>query len=159
MGRSTATPGRDLGGHDLDGRDDVEALVREFYRAAAMDDLLGPVFHAAHVDWDAHIATLIDFWSWQLFGVRGYEGNPLRSHAPVHARTPLGDAHYERWIALFVETVDELFAGPVAELAKGRGIKMARAMQRLLAGTDDRVDAPAPMTVAWTTAPGRAGPP
>ena len=27
-----------------------------------MDDLLGPVFEAAHMNWDAHVATLIDFW-------------------------------------------------------------------------------------------------
>ena len=120
--------------HDIDGRDDIEQLVREFYRAAAMDDVLGPVFEAARVDWNAHIATLIDFWSWQLLGEAGYEGQPLRAHEPVHARTPLSHGHYERWVELFCETVDVAFAGPRAEIAKGRGRKMAAAMERLLAG-------------------------
>ena len=32
---------------DLADRADVESLVRDFYRQAAMDDLLGPVFEAA----------------------------------------------------------------------------------------------------------------
>ena len=32
-------------------RADVELLVRSFYRYAAMDELLGPIFSAAHVDW------------------------------------------------------------------------------------------------------------
>lgn len=136
---------------DIVGRDDVELMVREFYRAAAMDDLLGPVFHAAGVDWDVHIRTLVDFWSWQLFGERGYEGNPLRAHEPTHARTPFADAHYDRWIELFVETVDEWFVGPVAELAKGRGIKMAKALRRLLGGEDESADGP--VSVVWTTAP------
>lgn len=121
--------------HDLRDRYDVEKLVRDFYRAAAMDDVLSPVFEAAHVDWPAHIATLTDFWSWQLFGERGYEGNPLKAHAPVHAKTPFRAAHYERWLELFTSTVDESYAGPVAELAKGRARRMASALARLLDGT------------------------
>ena len=120
--------------HDLAQRRHVELLVRTFYRAAAMDDRLGPIFSAARVDWPAHIATVTDFWMWQLFGVRGYEGNPLIAHRPAHRKTPFTPAHFERWLALFTETVDELFEGPVAELAKARGTKMAQALQRLLRG-------------------------
>lgn len=119
---------------DVTNRVDVERLVRSFYRHAAMDDVLGPVFAAAHVDWSAHIPTLIDFWVWQLFGQRGYEGNPLRAHQPAHARTPFSDVHYERWLELFDTTVDDDFAGPGAELAKARARRMARALHRLLDG-------------------------
>lgn len=121
---------------DLQDRDDIERLVVAFYRYAAMDELLGPVFVAAHVDWPGHIDTLTDFWAWQLLGERGYEGNPLRAHEPVHARTPFSDAHYDRWLDLFVSTIDEHFAGPVAEVAKGRAKKMAAAMRRLLNGQE-----------------------
>ena len=117
---------------DITDRDDIERLVRNFYRAAAMDDLLGEVFEAAHVNWTSHIAILIDFWSLQLLGEPGYEGQPLRAHEPVHARTPLRRAHYDRWVELFCDTIDESFAGPRAEVAKGRGRKMATAMERLL---------------------------
>ncbi|MGZ4807596.1 MAG: group III truncated hemoglobin, partial [Ilumatobacteraceae bacterium] len=86
---------------DIIDSDDVERLVVDFYREAAMDDVLGPVFAAAHMNWNTHIATLVDFWSWQLLGVQGYEGNPLRAHEPVHQRTPLEPIHYERWLELF----------------------------------------------------------
>jgi hemoglobin len=119
---------------DLAGRADVERLVRDFYRDAAMDDLLGPVFAAAHVDWPHHLATLTDSWCWQLFGERGYAGNPLRAHEPVHARTPFTTAHYDRWLELFEEAVDGSFAGPGAERAKGRARRMAGALRRLLEG-------------------------
>lgn len=129
-------------GTDIVDRDDIEHLVRDFYRAAAMDDLLGPVFEAARVDWNAHIATLIDFWSWQLLGEPGYDGHPLRAHEPIHARTPLSHVHYQRWIALFCETIDESFRGPRADVAKGRGRKMAAAMERLLAGVSASGTAP-----------------
>jgi hemoglobin len=72
---------------DITTRIDVELLVRSFYRYAAMDELLGPIFRQADVNWDDHIATLTDFWSWQLLGEPGYTGHPLRAHEPVHART------------------------------------------------------------------------
>lgn len=136
---------------DIRDRDDVERLVRDFYRQAAMDDVLGPVFEAAAIDWGAHIATLTDFWSWQLLGERGYEGNPLRAHAPVHQLVPFTEAHYARWLELFEGTVDALFAGPVAEVAKGRGRKMAVALARLLDGVSAAGDAPG--EVVFTTAP------
>jgi truncated hemoglobin YjbI len=119
---------------DLHRRADIERLVVAFYRYAATDELLGPVFAAAHVDWPGHIETLTDFWAWQLLGERGYEGNPLRAHEPVHANTPFTDAHFDRWLDLFVSTIDEQFAGPTAEVAKGRATKMANAMRRLLTG-------------------------
>ena len=119
---------------DIVDRGDIDLMVRNFYRDAAMDDVLGPVFVAALVNWNVHVATLIDFWAWQLLGEPGYEGQPLRAHEPIHARTPLSHAMYERWLELFCETVDESFRGPRAEVAKGRGRKMAAAMERLLSG-------------------------
>ncbi|MDO8362653.1 MAG: group III truncated hemoglobin [Actinomycetota bacterium] len=133
---------RDLVNRDLVNRDDIERLVRDFYRQAAMDDLLGPVFAAAEMNWNAHIDTLVAFWEWQLLGRPGYGGQPLRAHEPVHARTPLTHAHYARWVELFCDTVDGLFAGPNAEVAKGRGRKMAAAMERLLAGVSAEGDVP-----------------
>lgn len=127
---------------ELTTRVDVELLVRSFYRYAAMDELLGPIFRAAHVNWDAHVATLTDFWSWQLLGERGYTGHPLRAHEPVHARTPFTDAHYERWLDLFVSTIDEHFVGDNAQLAKHRATKLATALRKLLNGEYGAASAP-----------------
>ena len=119
---------------DVRCRDDVERLVRSFYRDAAMDDRLGPIFAAARVDWPSHIDRLTDFWCWQLLGESSYTGNPLRAHLPVHGRTPFIEAHFERWLDLFTATVDHHFRGPTADVAKGRATKMATALRRLLAG-------------------------
>ena len=134
---------------DLGRREDIERLVVDFYRYAAMDEILGPVFAAAHVDWPGHIATLTDFWSWQLLGQRGYEGNPLRAHEPVHSQTPFTDAHFDRWLDLFTSTIDEHFVGPTAEMAKVRAMKMARAMRRLLTGRQGA--ASEPIEPMWPT--------
>ena len=127
---------------DIVDRDDIELLVRNFYRDAAMDDVLGPVFEAAHVNWNTHIATPIDFWAWQLLGEPGCDGQPLRAHEPVHARTPLSHSHYERWVELFCDTIDASFQGLHAEIAKRRGRKMAAAMERLLSGVSGSGMAP-----------------
>jgi hypothetical protein len=60
---------------DIVDRNDIELLVRNFYRDSAMDDVLGPVFEAAHVNGNAHVTTLIDLWVWQLLGEPATTGN------------------------------------------------------------------------------------
>ena len=136
---------------DLDTRDRIAVFVRDFYRQVAMDDRLGPVFAAAHVDWPAHIAKLTDFWAEQIIGEPGYEGNPLRAHRPVHERQPFGPGLYERWLDIFTTTVDDHAAGPCAERAKARAVRMARALRLLL----DGVHAPGsePLAVAFRSGP------
>lgn len=131
---------------DLATRAEVEELVRTFYRAAATDELLGPVFEAAHVHWPGHIETVTAFWMDQLFGSHGYTGQPLRAHEPVNRIIPFRPEHFARWLALFTETVDELFVGPVADLATTRAAKMARALERLLRGEAAAGDAPVEVT-------------
>ena len=118
---------------DLDSVEGIEVLVREFYRRVAVDDLLGPVFAGTEVDWAAHLPKMVEFWSWQLLGVRGYEGQPFPVHREVAERYPLGAEQFGRWLELFDDTIDEHFAGPIAELAHVRAAKMASALQRLLA--------------------------
>ena len=112
-----------------------------------MDDVLGPVFTAARVDWPEHIEIVTDFWMDQLFGGPVRRRNPLRSHEAVHRRTPLREEHFDRWLGLFTETVDELFEGPTAELAKTRALKMARALRRLLDGVS--ASGAEPIEVRW----------
>ena len=136
---------------DLATRADIEALVRSFYRAAAVDELLGPIFVAARLDWPIHIERITDFWTWQLLGGERYERNPLLAHRPVHERTPFADEHYDRWLELFVETVDQYFEGPVADAAKGRAVKMANALQRLLAGHAGTGSAPTEVMIGGTS--------
>ena len=133
--------------HDIGTRRDVEAFVRAFYRAASTDELLGPVFESAAVDWPEHVEIVTEFWMDQLFGGPVRRRNPLRSHEAVHRRTALGDRHFERWLELFTETVDERYEGPTAQLAKTRAVKMARALRRLLVGVS--ASGAEPIDVRW----------
>src|SRR3954465_8551532 len=59
---------------DLDSEEAIEDLVRSFYRQAAVDEVLGPVFAAAEVDWATQARRVTEFWAWQLIGGRRYDG-------------------------------------------------------------------------------------
>jgi hemoglobin len=99
---------------------DVGLLVRRFYQAVIPDPLLGPIFKRMGVDWSVHIPKLVDFWCLRLFDRLGYAGNAVGAHHPVLERCPFGEPELARWLELWEETVDELFVGHVAELAKQR---------------------------------------
>lgn len=130
---------------DLDSPDEVAEMVRRFYADVAQDDLLGPVFEdVARVDWSEHIPKLTAFWSRALLGREGYSGNPFRAHALVHARSPFTDAHFERWLALFGDTVLDGWQGPMADRALALAHNVARVHSTQLSGRIPTDAAPTP---------------
>ena len=118
----------EVSGVDIETRDDVERLVRAFYGRAMTDPLIGWLFvDVAKLDLEAHVPRITSFWETILLGAQSYGGGAFRPHAALHARATLRQAHFDRWLVLWGETVDELFAGPRAELAKAHAQRVARA--------------------------------
>lgn len=114
---------------DIETADDVKVLVDRFYEKVNRDELLAPIFNdVAHVDWAAHLPQLYRFWETLLFGSGNYEGAPF----PVHAVLPVAQVHFERWLSLFLATVNENFSGAKAEEAKGRALSIADTFARRL---------------------------
>ncbi|MEP6622856.1 MAG: group III truncated hemoglobin [Acidimicrobiia bacterium] len=108
-----------------------------FYREIVFDDLLGPVFdEVAEVDWTTHIPKLIDYWCRVLLGEPGYDGYILHAHDEVHAIESFRPELFDRWVGLFVESVDAGWRGPVAERAKSHAARMAGVLARRLLDTD-----------------------
>jgi hemoglobin len=102
---------------DLETEADIVRLIDTFYGHVNEDELLRPVFNdVAQVDWAHHLPTMYDFWSSVLLGTSRYKGRPFAKHFPL----PITPAHFQRWLALFNASVDELFAGPKAADAKLR---------------------------------------
>lgn len=102
-------------------------MVQRFYADVAQDDLLGPVFDdVARVDWSEHLPKLTAFWCRALLGRPGYSGNPFRAHSLVHAQRPFTDAHFERWLSLFRDTVELGWVGPLASRALELAENVAR---------------------------------
>jgi hemoglobin len=97
------------------------------------DPLLGPIFDdVARVDWSTHLPRMYDFWETVLFGRATFKGNPLLVHRDLSRLTPLTRREFDHWVALFHDTVDELFSGAGAEYAKLRASRIAENLQRHL---------------------------
>jgi hemoglobin len=118
---------------DIETRSDCERLVRSFYAKAMQDPLIGWIFvDVARLDLEAHVPVIASFWETILLGARSYGGGAFAPHAALHARAGLQRGHFERWLVLWEGTVDELFAGERAELAKAHAVRVAEAFQRRL---------------------------
>lgn len=119
---------------DIATRADIVRLVDSFYRLVREDEVLGPIFDdVAQVDWAAHLPKMYDFWEAVLFGRATFKGNPLAVHLALAQKTPLTSHEFDRWVALFHATVEELFEGEVADMARLRAIRIAATMQHHLA--------------------------
>ena len=71
---------------------------------------------------------MYNFWQALLFADIKFEGNPMGAHFPINAQVPMEEHHFEHWLKIWKETVDELFAGEMAENAKNRAQNIAKIM-------------------------------
>lgn len=102
--------------------DDIKTLVDSFYGKVRSDELLAPIFNERIRDnWPVHLEKMYRFWQTVLLGEHTYTGTPF----PPHANLPVDKSHFEQWLKLFKETLDEQFSGEKAKEAKWRADKMA----------------------------------
>lgn len=100
--------------NDISSKVDISLLVHEFYGKVLKDDQLSPFFK--DLDFEVHMPKMIHFWSFALLNEPGYTTNVVEKHLHM----PLQEAHFERWLNLFNETIDEHFSGEIANQAKQR---------------------------------------
>lgn len=104
---------------------DVAMLVNQFYDKVRQDELLAPVFNSMIKDnWESHLNRMTDFWSTILLYTKTYKDDPMPKHLPL----PVTKEHFDRWLDLFNQTLDELFEGSIADTAKKRAENIARIM-------------------------------
>jgi len=115
---------------DIESRADIELLLSEFYKVAITDSMIG--HHFAELDLESHLPVIVDFWEKVLFGKNIYFGNPLFVHKILHERSPLTLEHFQRWVAIFSDTVNTNFAGEMAENAKLRAKMIAHSLNQRL---------------------------
>ncbi len=102
--------------------DDIKLLVDSFYAKVRADALLSPVFNERIGNrWPQHMEKMYKFWQTVLLKEHTYYGSPFTPHAMLQ----VDHAHFEKWMDLFVGTIDELFVGEKAQEAKFRAEKMA----------------------------------
>lgn len=126
---------------DLRDRSDVARLVEAFYRRAFADELIGPIFtDVARMDLAHHLPIMCDFWETVLFRTGRYRRNALAVHLALNARFPLEAEHFERWLELWTQTVDERHEGERAELAKLQASRIAGSLLTRTRTRDARSD-------------------
>lgn len=113
----------------IENREDISRLVHSFYGKIRKDDILGPIFngHIVEDEWPIHLSKLTDFWETNLFNVPKFRGRPARKHMNVDANLgyTIEQGHFEHWLYLWFQTVDELYEGELANQAKTSAQKMA----------------------------------
>ena len=130
---------------DIETREDCERLVRAFYGQALTDPIIGFIFtDVAKLDLEEHVPKIASFWETVLLGARTYTGSAFRPHADLHARVTLRDGHFARWLQLWFGTVDELFAGERANMAKVHALRVAMAFRERLGSFPPPADAERP---------------
>lgn len=124
---------------DIQDRSDIERLVNTFYEKVKHDALIAHFFtDVVDVDWAAHLPVMYDFWENILSYTGKYHGNPMATHLQLNAKHPISAQDFQRWLALFHGTVDELFAGEKADLIKARSLSIATVLQIKMAQAQAR---------------------
>ena len=109
--------------------DDIKMLVDSFYGKVREDTLLSPIFNKVIQDrWPEHMEKMYTFWQTVLLGEHTYYGSPF----PPHAKLTIGKEHFDRWLQLFYNTIDDNFGGEKAEEAKWRASRIAEVFQNRL---------------------------
>ena len=112
---------------DIQNRSDIEKLVNAFYEKVKKDETIGYFFEA--VNWEKHLPVMYNFWENIIFSTGNFEGNPMARHKELDQKSPMSMRHFQQWIYLFNDTINELFEGENAELIKQRAQSIATVMQ------------------------------
>jgi len=89
----------------------IQRLVHTFYGRVRADAVLGPIFAARIVDWEPHLKRMCAFWSSVTLMTGRYHGRPMQAHAPL----PIDATHFDRWLAIFTATAQDVCPTRAAE--------------------------------------------
>ena len=115
---------------DISNREDLLQLLTLFYTKLLADKSISYLFtDVAKIDLPHHMDTLVHFWDSVLFQNEVYRKNAMQPHLILHQKSPLQKHHFQTWLSYFNESVDELFHGERATLAKERALSIATVME------------------------------
>ena len=115
---------------DIESRGDIENFTRAFYDKVTSDETIGVIFtRVVKMDWEHHIPLITDFWETILLDHPVYKKNAMEVHYQLNKIFPLKKEHFDAWLLLFNGIIDDMYFGPVTELAKKRAAGIAGLMQ------------------------------
>ncbi len=114
---------------DISSRADIEKMVSQFYELVKADNTISFIFtDVVQMNWEKHIPVIVDFWETILLDNPVYTKNAMGVHYDLNKKIPLQKEHFKSWVHLFITTVDDLFEGKIAALAKTRAKSIAAVM-------------------------------
>lgn len=106
---------------------EIERVVRTFYARIRADEVLGPIFERAiGADWEPHLRKMFDFWSSVMLTSGRYKGQPMLAHMRLKSVRP---EHFDRWLTLFQQTLDDLCTPAVADAYMTRALRIADSLR------------------------------
>lgn len=108
----------------------IAALVPAFYERVRADDLIGPVFARAVVDWDHHHARLASFWSSVMMGTGRFKGSPMQAH--LRHKDHIRPEMFDRWLTLWDEVTGEMLPPAAAREMQARARTMGESFKLAL---------------------------
>lgn len=118
---------------DICNRVDIEQVINTFYSKVLDDDLLAVFFtEKVVINWDIHLSRMCDFWENMLLFTGNYQGNPMMLHQHLSNMHHLETTHFNRWLELFVLSVDQHFRGANARLAKKKAKNLSAIISKMI---------------------------
>ena len=133
---SAASPDARTMRHEGINEESLRHLVDAFYAKVREDPLIGPVFNGAIADWPEHLDKLQCFWSSVMLTSGRYKGRPLPAH--VKHADAISPASFERWLAIWRETTDELLDPVSAAALQEKAGRIAESLSLGIAFHRDR---------------------
>lgn len=104
---------------DILSENDVDFLVEIFYKKIQENEQMAPFFK--HTNWEHHLPKMKHFWNFILFDKPGFRGNIYDAHVNRQIKSP----HFDTWLQLFCETVNENFIGVNATTAMDKAKELS----------------------------------
>ena len=103
---------------DLDSPQRIREFLDFFYGSLLTDPVLAPIFlEVAGIDLRVHLDHIQAYWEKLLLKHDGYHRHTMNIHRALHAKKPLTEAEFDRWLGFFKDVVDANFSGPYADRA------------------------------------------
>ena len=121
----------DLMKNDISNRQDLYLIVSEFYKKLLTNNEMVHFFEKFKEDkiLEKHLQILVDFWDNVLFHSGTYRQNAMRPHIELHQEKPFSEKHFEIWLQLFNQSIDEHFEGENTNIIKNRALSIAAVMR------------------------------
>lgn len=116
-------------------KENIRRMLDRFYSQILKDELLADFFieklgdEMISDEWQNHLNLLTDFWASIILADTNYSGQPAKPHMRMKG---LQRESFERWLKLFFETVDKLYAKEAADTFKTHSQVIANNFMKLL---------------------------